>query len=102
LNTRLPNHSVAVAEENTVASASDAAKAPPNFRDTRYGKVALKKLSHLKNRNLDTKKEEDYMNRLATFLFIPAIREGVQNAEKGASGEDVLKEVCCYLPTFDA
>ena len=84
-----------------MAPASDAAKTRPNFCDTHNGKVALKKLSHLKNRNLNTKKEEDYVNRLATFLFIPAIREGVKKAKKGASGEDILKEVCCYIHTFD-
>lgn len=83
-----------------MTSAPDTANTPLGFRDTRHGKVALKKLSHLKNRNLGAEKEEGYMNRLAAFLFIPSIREGVKNAKKGASGEDVLKEVCCYMLTF--
>ena len=83
-----------------MASAREAANTPLSFRETRHGKIALKKLAHLKNRNLDTDKEESYLNRLATFLFIPSIREGVKNAKQGASGDDVLKEVCCYMPTF--
>jgi hypothetical protein len=98
-NTTPLTHSVAAAEANTMASTSDVAKAPPNLCGTHNGKVALKKLSHLKNRNLDTKKEEHYVNGLATFLFIPTIREGFKKAKKGASGEDILKEVCSPFRT---
>lgn len=101
-NNAPPTHpAAAAAETNTMAPASDATKAHPNFRETHHGKVALKKLSYLKNRNLHTEMEEDYVNRLAAFLFIPAIREGVKKAKNGASGEDILKEVCFYILTFD-